>query len=329
MRQTIKIKTAKIAAFQSKIATITAALIAWCLLPYATSANFDYPREVKATVERANFDMPAAAPVEFLGLSPELNVGVERVNFDTRTVASATFLSPPLEFKATRQPASVEMPAVAPVKYSTSSVPRRPNAHQIDANTPSPTRAAFYNLPRRLDANVDRINFDTPTLAPMSFVRFCMQYPQDCKAPRMAFRPRPVALTKARRAELAKVNSDANRAIRPKANNNGVMAEEWLISPREGDCKDYAVTKRHELLARGWPSRSLLLTEVVVPSGEHHVVLVVRTREDDLVLDNLNWNVRPVSQIRYQWVRAQQASNPKFWSTIIVARAVRVAMIAH
>ena len=115
----------------------------------------------------------------------------------------------------------------------------------------------------------------------------------------------------------------------PQANNNGVMQEEWLVSPREGDCNDYAVTKRHELLARGWPSRSLLLTEVVIPSGEHHLVLVVRTREDDFVLDNLNPNIRPVSQVPYQWVRAQQEKNPKFWSTINVTRASRVAMNAR
>ena len=146
---------------------------------------------------------------------------------------------------------------------------------------------------------------------------------------RMAFRPGRVALTEARKAELATVNRDVNRAIRPQANNNGVMAEEWLVSPREGDCNDYAVTKRHELLARGWSSRSLLLAEVVIASGEHHLVLVVRTREDDFVLDNLNQNVRPVSQVRYQWVRAQQEKNPKFWSTINVTRGVRVAMNAR
>ena len=105
----------------------------------------------------------------------------------------------------------------------------------------------------------------------------------------MAFRPAPVTLTKARKAELAKVNREVNRAIRPQENPNGVTAEEWLVAPRDGDCNDFAVTKRHELLARGWPSRSLLLAEAVVASGEHHLVLVVRTREDDVVLDNLNW----------------------------------------
>jgi predicted transglutaminase-like cysteine proteinase len=89
----------------------------------------------------------------------------------------------------------------------------------------------------------------------------------------------------------------------------------WLVAPKAGDCNDYAVTKRHELLARGWPSRSLLLAEVVISSGEHHLVLVVRTRDSDLVLDNLNENIRHWSKTGYQWVRVQMPSNPKFWRT--------------
>jgi predicted transglutaminase-like cysteine proteinase len=145
----------------------------------------------------------------------------------------------------------------------------------------------------------------------------------------LAFQPELVSLTKLRRAELVKVNRDVNHTITPHEKTNDVSAEEWLVSPREGDCKDYAVTKRHELLARGWPSSSLLLTEVVVASGEHHLVLVVRTRENDLVLDNLNENVHLVSQISYHWVRAQYAKNPKFWSTIHVTRATQMAMNAR
>lgn len=141
----------------------------------------------------------------------------------------------------------------------------------------------------------------------------------------MAFRPKPVELTRARKAELVMVNREVNHAIKPQENVNGVMAEEWLVSPRAGDCNDYAVTKRHRLLARGWPSRSLLLAEVVIPSGEHHLVLVVRNREDDLVLDNLNPRVRPAAQVPYEWVRAQETKNPKFWSTISVKRAAQVA----
>ena len=105
MCQTIKNKTPAIAAFQSKIATVAATLVASCLLPCATNADLGDPREFKATVERVNFDMPAAAPVEFLALSQQLNAGVERVNFDMRTIASVALISPPLEFKAVLQPA--------------------------------------------------------------------------------------------------------------------------------------------------------------------------------------------------------------------------------
>jgi hypothetical protein len=61
----------------------------------------------------------------------------------------------------------------------------------------------------------------------------------------------------------------------------------------------------------------------------HHLVLVVRTREDDLVLDNLNGTVRPVSQMGYRFVRAQQEENPKFWSATRLARADGFSMDAR
>jgi predicted transglutaminase-like cysteine proteinase len=317
MRQTIK------------MVAVAAALVVSCSLPYATGANLVYPRELKAAAAQASIDMPGAAPIEFLALSRAFNAETEWASFDVSAGAPVEFLGLWREFNAGRERASFDVPAAAPKSFPAAPVRRQVNAHQIKSDTPPPAPAAFHSLPRGLKANVERISFETPALAPMAFVRFCMRYPQDCKVRRMGFRPKPVALNESRRAELVKVNRDVNRAIRPQENINGVMAEEWLVSPREGDCNDYAVTKRHELLARGWPSRSLLLTEVVVSSGEHHLVLVVRTREDDVVLDNLNWNVRPVSQISYQWVRAQQAQNPQFWSTISVTGATRVAMNTH
>jgi predicted transglutaminase-like cysteine proteinase len=99
------------------------------------------------------------------------------------------------------------------------------------------------------------------------------------------------------------------------------MMEEWTVSPQAGDCNDYSVTKRHEMLARGWPSSALLLSEVVTPKGEHHLVLVARLEEDDLVLDNLNNDVRPVGSTRYRWVRAQSPTNPRSWSEVRITRA--------
>ena len=96
---------------------------------------------------------------------------------------------------------------------------------------------------------------------------------------------------------------------------------EWRIAPVQGDCSDYAVTKRHELLARGWPSGALLLAEVMLASGEHHLILLVRVREADLVLDNLESGIRTASQSAYRWVRMQRADNPHYWLAVSVAPA--------
>lgn len=199
----------------------------------------------------------------------------------------------------------------------------------ISSGKPSSAPAMSSNLPIRHEMNIDQISFDTPSLAPMAFMRFCRRYPGDCQIHGLALNPQPVEFTRARMAELVRVNRKVNRAIKPQENLNGVTAEEWRVSPRAGDCNDYAVTKRHELLAHGWPSRSLLLAEVIVPSGEHHLVLVVRSPDEDFVLDNLNSDIRPISRVGYQWVRAQQTKNPKFWSKISVARAAQVAMVSR
>jgi predicted transglutaminase-like cysteine proteinase len=329
MRRTIKVKTPSIAVSKTAITTLAVALIASCLLPFATSASFKDTRKPMPGVGAVEFELPVAMPVAFLAFSRELNIDPDRPNFNLYATSLIAAPAPFPEADTSQRPNKFDVSGIPSKAASIAPALQIPTIRQIDGIKRFPKRAALHVLPRNLDTTVDRVSFDTPTLAPMSFVRFCMKNPGDCTVHKMAFRPQPVELTKERMAELSKVTRDVNRAISPQANRNGVIGEEWRISPREGDCKDYAVTKRHELLARGWPSRSLLLAEVVVASGEHHLVLIVRTREDDLVLDNLNWNVRSVSQIRYRWVRAQQAGNPKFWSLISLAHGNRVAMNTH
>jgi predicted transglutaminase-like cysteine proteinase len=175
---------------------------------------------------------------------------------------------------------------------------------------------AFVSYPRVLKQQVERIKFEHPAMAPMAHTRFCLDYPQECRPERIMFRGGVAKLHSERWADLIEVNRTVNRAIRPERNDGGVASERWLIAPGAGDCNDYAVTKRHELIRRGWPARQLLLAEVVVAGGEHHLVLVVRTSAGDLVLDNLNGNIRTWSSTRYRWVRVQSPRNPLFWSTL-------------
>lgn len=191
-----------------------------------------------------------------------------------------------------------------------------------------PRRRPPHTERKRLPA-LGRIEFDTPALAPLAHTRFCLKYPADCRVQKVAFRGGSIDLTAERHAELVRVNAEVNRAIEPMNMHEGVADEKWLISPRLGDCNDYAVTKRHKLLALGWPARNLLLAEVVTTWGEHHLVLVVRTREGDVVADNLNKTIRNWSKTPYRWVRVELPANPMFWATLKVPQPDRIAMARH
>ena len=130
------------------------------------------------------------------------------------------------------------------------------------------------------------------------------------------FRGGPVRLTEERWEDLKEVNKIVNTTIVPEPNTEGLAGEKWLINPAGGDCNDYAVSKRFELLKRGWPARALLLSEVVTNWGEHHLILVVRTSVGDLVLDNLTPQIRSWTRAPYRWVRMQTSKNPNFWASL-------------
>ncbi|MCP3472164.1 transglutaminase-like cysteine peptidase [Bradyrhizobium sp. CCGUVB1N3] len=183
-----------------------------------------------------------------------------------------------------------------------------------------PARAGLLGMPMGLQSAIQHIKLEAPTLPPMAYTQFCVRYQDECRK-RPIFRGGPLKLTEERWADLKEINQVVNREIIPENNELGLAGEKWLINPARGDCNDYAVSKRHELLARGWPARTLLLAEVVVSSGEHHLVLVVRTRTGDLVLDNLNPQIKPWARVPYRWVRVQLPSSQKLWATV-AARGV-------
>lgn len=199
----------------------------------------------------------------------------------------------------------------------------------------SVSQASFFSLPMALKYQIERIgsntkiSFGVPVLAPIGHTRFCLQYRDECAYQAVDFRRRNVALTAERWYELNTINRQVNRDIVPEVTAGNGTTEKWVISPPAGDCKDYAITKRHELLALGWPSRALLLAEVVVPDGEHHLILVVRTESVDLVLDNLNANIRPAAMTyrQYQWVRIESPQNPKFWASVRTPETMQTAML--
>lgn len=145
------------------------------------------------------------------------------------------------------------------------------------------------------------------TLAPMGFVRFCMQYPSDCSATAAE----PVKLTVEAQAQLESVNRAVNRRISPKA--DSLRQDIWSLNVLAGDCDDYAAQKRHDLIALGWPQGALLFAAVWTPGGEAHLIVVVRTDRGDFVLDNLRPEIVQTAESRYRWEKMQSARHPLYW----------------
>jgi predicted transglutaminase-like cysteine proteinase len=155
-----------------------------------------------------------------------------------------------------------------------------------------------------------------PTLAPFQHVRFCLRHPSECKPTTAG--GEPIQLDDPTMELLKHINHDINAAIAPTVKTYGAnLQDSWTISPASGDCNDYAVTKRHELLDRGLPSNALRLSVVRTPTGIGHLVLVVVTTKGDLVMDNLTGAIRNWHQTKYQWLKIQSSSDPKLWYDVI------------
>lgn len=154
-------------------------------------------------------------------------------------------------------------------------------------------------------------NAMAPTLAPIAFVKFCLRYPAEC-APRGGRAWQPLPWTAALSAQLQTVNAAVNAAIVPRPKQRGARLD-WSLNPPRGDCNDFAVTKRHRLLAAGFSSDLLMLAVVMTPWDEPHLVLLVRTDHGDIVLDNLDTSIRPLSETGYRLVARQSNHDPHVW----------------
>lgn len=145
------------------------------------------------------------------------------------------------------------------------------------------------------------------TLAPMAFVRFCLDNPRQCQLAG----EESVQLNDELRKQLSDINLDVNRRIAPKADAPG--KDRWSLNVTSGDCDDYAVQKRARLIENGWPPKALSLAAVKTAYGENHLVLTVRTNAGDLVLDNLFDSVVFYDETSYRWERRQSRTAPYYW----------------
>jgi predicted transglutaminase-like cysteine proteinase len=165
------------------------------------------------------------------------------------------------------------------------------------------------------------------TSIPVGHAEFCNSRPDECRA-----NPNPVALvslTEGLWQQLLSVNAGVNQHVVPVTDQDLYqVAEFWTYPNGYGDCEDYALAKRRELVNAGWPASTLLMAVVKQANGEGHAVLMVRTDRGDLVLDNQVGSVDLWSQTPYKFIKRQSQANAGQWVDMIDDRDIVIATAA-
>ncbi len=159
------------------------------------------------------------------------------------------------------------------------------------------------------------------TSQPIGHFEYCKREARDCNI--RARSHQPVKLTRARWAEMVEANARANSTVRPVTDLEYYGTEEFWVMPDEaGDCEDFALMKRAELMRKGWPASALLITVVRQNNGDGHAVLTVRTDRGDYILDNLNSRILPWNETEYSYLKRVSVAHSGQWEKIIDSRTL-------
>ncbi|AYG59220.1 transglutaminase-like cysteine peptidase [Rhizobium jaguaris] len=161
---------------------------------------------------------------------------------------------------------------------------------------------------------------------PIGHYEFCKENPKECAY--AGGDAGPAILTEDRWKTILKINYTINTTIKPMTDMELYGVEEkWAIATTAGDCEDYALRKRKELIDAGFSVSDLLMTVVLQPNGEGHAVLTVRTDRGDFILDNMRNKVKLWSDTEYTFLKRQSADDPARWVKIQDGRAVAVGSL--
>ena len=153
------------------------------------------------------------------------------------------------------------------------------------------------------------------TTQPIGHNEFCRTYPAECSV-QSASRVR-VRLDQARWNELSEINQAANTSVRPATDQELFgKPEVWDFPDGSGDCEDYVLLKRQKLMEKGWPAAALLITVVRQTNGDGHAVLTVTSNRGDLVLDNLDPQIKLWSETSYRYLKRQSEYDSGAWVAI-------------
>jgi predicted transglutaminase-like cysteine proteinase len=173
---------------------------------------------------------------------------------------------------------------------------------------------------RAADERVLYASIGDATRAPIGWVEFCAETPDECRGG--PSQPRDVVMTQSAWRDLTRVNRWVNENVRPMTDMEhwGVIEKWSLPTDGYGDCEDYVLLKRKMLMDAGWPREALLITVVRDKMGEGHAVLTVKSDRGEFILDNQNENVVAWTETGYRFVKRQSQSDPNIWVSLGDAR---------
>ncbi|HEY0329840.1 MAG TPA: transglutaminase-like cysteine peptidase [Rhodopseudomonas sp.] len=151
------------------------------------------------------------------------------------------------------------------------------------------------------------------TRAPIGWVEFCSDNPQECRGG--ATQPRDIVMSQSTWKDLLRINRWVNDNIKPMTDmEHWGVVERWSIpTDGYGDCEDYVLLKRKMLIDAGWPREALLVTVVRDTKGDGHAVLTVKSDKGEFILDNQNEEVVAWTETGYRFVKRQSQSDPNVW----------------
>ncbi len=145
--------------------------------------------------------------------------------------------------------------------------------------------------------------------------QLCRQYSWACAHKAVA------TLSSAQEMQLVKkINRRVNASTREVTDQSQYKTREFWALPtsRGGDCEDFALLKKRDLIKAGIDPRKLLIATVLDTRRNSHAVLIYRSGHGDLVLDNLTSRIIPWKDTRYIFLRMQDPKQPRKWVGVYV-----------
>lgn len=178
-----------------------------------------------------------------------------------------------------------------------------------------PAEAQTYaSLPK--SGMVGRIEASGPARPVKAWSVFCDRYAGECDV--NISEPASIALNAKLWRTLNGVNQKVNSTVKPTTDqDHWGLVDRWdMPTDGRGDCEDIQLLKRKMLVEQyGLPKRALRMTVVIDEQGEGHAVLMVRTDEGELILDNKRDAVLAWHQTGYIFVK-REGQDSRTWVSL-------------